>query len=760
MVYRIHATRLKLLLFAVKTSQNERDSTILEALRLAERFWFDESKNEVVEEAYEESKDGLIEEPIDEESLKRAVEEPTNEASKNEPINDEPNKGESQKHATENLSNDAFIKNESMDHESNDEKSKKDVTNEQSSGNEPMTPANEDSQKEADEELPNEGSKNEPMETDDESQEVVLEEHTNDEAKYKECTDEESQEEMAAESMKGEQTDEESQEEMEDSKNIMIEEEDSDDESQKEMAEDSKHENIEQVSDDESQEEVAEVYKNEKTNDAVIEEENSNEESQEDMVEDSKDEAIEEEHSDEESQEEILEEAKNEETNNVAIEEKDSDDESQEEMMEESKIGVMEQEHSDEESQEELVYESKNELMDHEHSDEESQEEMVDEAKNGLMENKHALNEESQEDFEVQATDERPVRKSKDNSIDERLWNVLCDIVEGLAYCRKEQPYFHRSIYRHAQALLWAPILYNSKGALEGSRGIIPVQKGSQLPGLNSGNCAECAGPVISTLFGKKRAQLCAVWVTTPVSPTPFEVINSSGRKYNRLRCKYIGAFIECMRLCEKSDQLKTFLKSCNASSRDLPSFYDVTVSKSERLPPRLHSKDNLLHPNVGVVFFAKKYANSTLSLILLDLLSKNGNENKSAVANKIFDGMYKCFLRLNCPVTNNLWLSQKSRQLFENGLIAEADSLCKAYQHLYAEEHENTSRLSFSQMSWEQKISSLRSAVQEGSNISVTIDNGNDTVRSNRRKRKASPVEDLLILKKKKTRGSIEKYN
>lgn len=145
--------------------------------------------------------------------------------------------------------------------------------------------------------------------------------------------------------------------------------------------------------------------------------------------------------------------------------------------------------------------------------------------------------------------------------------------------------------------------------------------------------------------------------------------------------------------------------------------------------------------------------------MILLDSLSSNGNEKGSTDADKIqvYDGIYKCFLRLNCPITNNLWLSQKIRLLFVNGIIAEADALCKAYQHLYAGEHENMLKLSFSQMSWEQKITLLRRAVQEGSNISATLENVNDAVKSSRRKRKASPIEDRLMLTKKsnQARGS-----
>lgn len=39
----------------------------------------------------------------------------------------------------------------------------------------------------------------------------------------------------------------------------------------------------------------------------------------------------------------------------------------------------------------------------------------------------------------------------------DRMWTVLADIVSALASCRLQQVFFHRSVYRHAQALMWAP---------------------------------------------------------------------------------------------------------------------------------------------------------------------------------------------------------------------------------------------------------------------------------------------------------------
>ena len=53
------------------------------------------------------------------------------------------------------------------------------------------------------------------------------------------------------------------------------------------------------------------------------------------------------------------------------------------------------------------------------------------------------------------------------NCLRARIWNVLADVVGCMAYCRREQPYFHRSVYCQAQALLWAPIFDNPDSALK-----------------------------------------------------------------------------------------------------------------------------------------------------------------------------------------------------------------------------------------------------------------------------------------------------
>ncbi len=103
--------------------------------------------------------------------------------------------------------------------------------------------------------------------------------------------------------------------------------------------------------------------------------------------------------------------------------------------------------------------------------------------------------------------------ESNDRNIDrkvkevrERVWAVLADIVDCMVYCRREQTFFHRSVYRHAQALLWAPLFHDPDGAVnKGSNGVVPAYKSYKLRGLSSGSCAASAEVILNSLFDKKR---------------------------------------------------------------------------------------------------------------------------------------------------------------------------------------------------------------------------------------------------------------
>lgn len=98
-------------------------------------------------------------------------------------------------------------------------------------------------------------------------------------------------------------------------------------------------------------------------------------------------------------------------------------------------------------------------------------------------------------------------QKIKDIHIRDRVWYVLSDIVTALVQCRLNQTFFHRSVYRHAQALMWATVLDDPiAGRVEGSLGAVAATKSFQIRGLNnSTNVASSAAVVMGNLFDKKR---------------------------------------------------------------------------------------------------------------------------------------------------------------------------------------------------------------------------------------------------------------
>ena len=89
----------------------------------------------------------------------------------------------------------------------------------------------------------------------------------------------------------------------------------------------------------------------------------------------------------------------------------------------------------------------------------------------------------------------------------DRVWSVVSDIVAALAQCRIDHSFFHRSVYRHAQALMWAPIFCDPvAGRAEGSLGTVPATRSYHIRGLNNAtNAASSAAVVMSSLFEKKR---------------------------------------------------------------------------------------------------------------------------------------------------------------------------------------------------------------------------------------------------------------
>lgn len=93
-----------------------------------------------------------------------------------------------------------------------------------------------------------------------------------------------------------------------------------------------------------------------------------------------------------------------------------------------------------------------------------------------------------------------------DAKLTDRIWIVFTDIINALASFRKIQPFFHRSVYRHAQALMWAPLIHDPNGSLGGSSDNVPSFKSHRIPELsNHPNAFSAAESIMSALFDKKR---------------------------------------------------------------------------------------------------------------------------------------------------------------------------------------------------------------------------------------------------------------
>lgn len=224
-------------------------------------------------------------------------------------------------------------------------------------------------------------------------------------------------------------------------------------------------------------------------------------------------------------------------------------------------------------------------------------------------------------------------RKQRDRR--DRIWDIFADIVGGLAECRQLQPFFHRSVYRHAQALMWASVI-NDPGMSSGSMNTVPATRSFAIRGLNNSTpMAVSAGVVMSKLFDKKRLQLCAVWMTTSSESSPFQVLNTTIRKYDSLRGKYISAYLEAMNLCGYRGKIETFLKSAYSNNRDLPSYFQASAMNYSGRSIGSHVQDTLLVvdkvsqlASKGLLISCKRQANRFLSnVLLLEMSDKLGKE-------------------------------------------------------------------------------------------------------------------------------------
>lgn len=255
-----------------------------------------------------------------------------------------------------------------------------------------------------------------------------------------------------------------------------------------------------------------------------------------------------------------------------------------------------------------------------------------------------------------------PVDES-DLTIRDRVWRVLVDVVGALAKCSLDNSYFHRSVYRHAQALMWSPVLYDPIGErAHGSLGTVSAMWACKVRGLNyATNAAFSAVSTISSLFTKKRPQLVAVWVTGDAS-SAFQAINLSARKYDSLRGKYIAAYIDSLRLCQRRKELDTFLRWTSTCPRDLPSYFAASARTEGGKPLQTHVHDSLLLKSRSLTSYhflttVRREANSALANVIIQDLNESTSRDadpKSVVERTKFVETqlklaYACFLRLNC---------------------------------------------------------------------------------------------------------------
>jgi len=285
----------------------------------------------------------------------------------------------------------------------------------------------------------------------------------------------------------------------------------------------------------------------------------------------------------------------------------------------------------------------------------------------------------------------KPEEEKHDATVRERVWNVLVDVVNALARCRLDNTYFHRSVYRHSQALMWAPVLYDPvEGRAKGSLGTVSATWACKIRGLNyATHAASSAMSTMSTLFEKKRSQLVAVWVTADGSST-FQTINNTVRKYDSLRGKYIAAYIDSLRLCARRKELETLLRWTSTSVRDLPAYFAASALVEGKKPQRSHMQDSLLLKgrSLSPHFFLtsiKRLANSGLACVIQHDLKGKPNADRKFEESQL-KLAYACFLRLNCD-PKVLSKSHAWKYHRRNGAKNVVEALTMAYSRVVKEQ-------------------------------------------------------------------------
>lgn len=238
---------------------------------------------------------------------------------------------------------------------------------------------------------------------------------------------------------------------------------------------------------------------------------------------------------------------------------------------------------------------------------------------------------------------------------------------------------------------MWTPV-FNDPASCGGSLDTVPATRSVHIRGLNNSTpAAVSAQVVISSIFDKKRSQLCAVWVTTNVPSSPFQLLNTAIRKYDSLRGKYIAAYLEALHLCNRRPEVETFMKWMYSCKRDLPSYFQASAMNGGSRPSNSQTQDPLLVTDnkkvlqsQGLLLSSKRKANDFLADILIHEMSEKfatKSASSSAESRKTAESYlkhsYACYLRLNCK-TDDL----KKIRAFRYGAesIPEVEALCQAY--------------------------------------------------------------------------------
>ena len=187
----------------------------------------------------------------------------------------------------------------------------------------------------------------------------------------------------------------------------------------------------------------------------------------------------------------------------------------------------------------------------------------------------------------------------------------------------------------------------------------------------------------------------------------------------------------------------------------DLPSFYELSAHNQGRPPKYLGLwKQNLLVKRNGLLPLTLKYANDAqVAIILKKLQTLDGIDIKREMLKELLHNSYICFLRLNCPIEDGIWHSQKMKNLICLGGIREVNALCESFMTLYISKSD--SLLFRKRSDWETKFWLLRKAIKTCNGLFPNV-----ALYISKRKKKKKPDSDKVNTNATKVTESKDKRN